>query len=664
MSKLIRNHGHSVPRPHQSNALNIQPLHLTKRLPRTPEPSDESRSSATQPRDRNGQLTSGEPTTQRPPQNSTPTPLIDADDPAFSSDPNHHPGHHMHGPLLGSTAPRGKLSPARHARELDTEPPPAYDDVPAIPDSLAAPHAQDGSNSSFGSSSNEDVQRPSHLRESALSSYSSLSSPFSSTTNLPQPRESVLDDMDDQTEELLAYLQNDDRERMPSKQREVPMSLRPHQGMPMNSEAPPNQQERNGPGRDAPGLARSATAPTATRSVSEPPAAMGTERPRLPRRGNTSSPRHVADLDRIDELDESTPLGLPLHHRGPYEMQGKVDTPPMRPIRLDRERQAPPKQHVIVAETPLDAPPAPVPFRLNLKPGEFLTRVPPPARSRTTPPEQNPALATGYYPPVARMQPVHQQRPRSIAQDQFDPRFAFRDNVRNEWTPEQLYENHQYVAPPAASGDVPRLPYRADGRNISPVASANSSRQDVRPNAAPYPDIKLPPVEPPRQRQVTFQQPQQQSSLSRSVSQPVSSSASSVYSASSTSLSRPPPSAVDRYRPKKIVMPAPLQQQSQNIARSVPGDMQRRMDHNGVIAQSTAAVIPVHDPKKANFLKKRASTTSSPAHQNHKHLAPERSPSMRNLFSMGAGFGRSLTPDPEPNVPKASRKLSKRSKAA
>ncbi|KAJ3933533.1 MAG: hypothetical protein NXY57DRAFT_1037523 [Lentinula lateritia] len=91
-----------------------------------------------------------------------------------------------------------------------------------------------------------------------------------------------------------------------------------------------------------------------------------------PRRNNTdTNPR---GLDPIDELDESNPLGLSLHHGGPYEAIRKVTQTPREP--QNPYNQSIPQQaaHVSTQKTSTRQPfvPAARPFgaSLNLTPGQ------------------------------------------------------------------------------------------------------------------------------------------------------------------------------------------------------------------------------------------------------------------------------------------------------
>lgn len=79
---------------------------------------------------------------------------------------------------------------------------------------------------------------------------------------------------------------------------------------------------------------RQQPAQRALRSTSEPALTPSPdERPQLPRRGNTSphSRPKPSGLDSIDELDETAPLGIPLHHGGPYEVLANLSAGPQLP---------------------------------------------------------------------------------------------------------------------------------------------------------------------------------------------------------------------------------------------------------------------------------------------------------------------------------------------
>ncbi|KAL5533993.1 hypothetical protein ACEPAG_453 [Sanghuangporus baumii] len=663
-----------------SKAVRTEPLRLIKRRPRTPGLTEDHGSSSA--RIVNGHtkevenLSSSVP--QRPPRNDSPASFFDPDDPAFSNDPYHHPDHDDPSTTVGvgKANEEGGSPVSRYSSQSEIEPPPSYDDSTSVPalgqnGQIGRPYLEEETTTSpVTGNPSEDALGSKHTRDRAQTSYSPLSSPHSSSPYLPQPQQGTQDDVTDQ-EELLAYL-GDYRSGaggVPSLN--IPMSLRPHRGLPVTAQPPADQQDHTRPVPDNTGLLRSTTMPSSTtRTISEPLARTNTERPHLPRRGNTTAndptPRRgPADLDRIDELDET--LGIPLHHRGPYDMRGKVDTPPPRVMPVDRQHQLQPpaKQHVLVATTPLNAPPPPIPFKLHLKPGEILTRVPP-SRSQTTPPERIMPVTMIPYPRTANDQPMY-ERPRPAEQNYADHGNVYQESRHNEWSPEQLYENHSKSPAPGIPRDAQRQPYHPDTRTNFMPSSANTSRSDSRPDIPPNPRPRVQQEKATAQRHVSFQQtlPQQASALSRSISQPANSSSASFYSASSGS-SRAPPSAV--HRPKRIVMPAPLQQQNQNDMYTLPSELMSRTGQNGVIgrpapvAQPTAAIIPMHDPKKSNFLLKKRVSTGASTHHTHNHLAPDRVPSSKGFFGLGLGFGKSISPEPESSLPKANRKLSKRGK--
>jgi len=56
-----------------------------------------------------------------------------------------------------------------------------------------------------------------------------------------------------------------------------------------------------------------------TSSVPPSPLANGSPAANLKRRATEIPAGRIQDLDRIDELDETNPWGIALHHTGPYE---------------------------------------------------------------------------------------------------------------------------------------------------------------------------------------------------------------------------------------------------------------------------------------------------------------------------------------------------------
>lgn len=304
-----------------------------------------------------------------------------------------------------------------------------------------------------------------------------------------------------------------------------------------------------------------------------------------------------------------------------------------------------------------------------MKPGELLTRIPPPLGGQATSSSTQPYTSTPSVRPVSAMQPIYQE-PRSFPQNRVASQIISSEIRRPEWSPEHLYEDQriphsQYI--PTEPVNNPN-PYANNTRGSTPTSSANSSRVDLRPTS-------LLPGMPQNnygnysqgiddRRHVVFADSQQpmKSALSRSATQPFypSSSSASVYSESS-STSRGPLTAVERHRPRRIVMPAPLQQQHP-ISYKTGANI--NTSSTAMAFQSAAAVIPVHDPKRGNMLKKRATIQAGVSpHQKHSHLGVERSVSTKGFFSsLGSTFGKGISAGPDTKLPKPERKLSKLSK--
>lgn len=307
-----------------------------------------------------------------------------------------------------------------------------------------------------------------------------------------------------------------------------------------------------------------------------------------------------------------------------------------------------------------------MPFKLDLRPGEFLTRVPTTRRSK-------PPTNRGSPPALLHSQaPSSQAPPRSLrhgANELANPSFHLRNQDHMNWTPEQLYDTFApVVVPPNRRQNLP-MHYPGEGSLYSSgPSSTNSSRSDL-----PYPPSNGRPLiaDNPAQKRVGFDSntqtipaSQSQISLSRSVSQPVMSKPGS-FSSSSTSLSQGlPPS--DRHRPRQIIMPSPLRQQQQN---QNPNQSYQTYTSPSALVPTprpmpqAAAVIPMHDAKKSNILRKRNTTTAatrSPA-QETSTPAPVRKPSTsRGLFGFGSPRNSVNLEDSGTTGAKTGRKLSKR----
>lgn len=561
------------------------------------------------------------------------------DDPAFSSDSRDHPDH--------SGSP---IDNQINTWNINADEPPPYEQVAISPS--ASPTVDVPAEAQYTSPI-----------ESRPSSSHSLVVDFSGQGT--DGEESIQDDNEQNA--LLAYLQdeeNDNDNELHDGEEDIPMSLRPHMGLPLRQQSTSEFESRGRP-NNVTDLQRSATLPpVSTVTNGEPFAQAENERPRPARRLNTTSPgRHAPNLGIIDELDENTPF---TQDRGRYQLQGRALTPPTRANTITRieNKNAAPMQRVVITENASSPIPQALPFRINLNPGEFLTRIPPPPPSgQVRPPSMQPYMAPT---PAPAMQPIYQES-RSLPQSRNSSQIFHTDNGRSEWSPEQLYED-QGVRHRPVPVELLGNPNLYHTHRSSPSPSTNSSRVDLRP-ASLLPGIPQnnnanysPRIGEQRPMPITEPQQSMRSALSRSTSQPFppSSSAASVFSETST-MSRSPMTAAERHRPKRIVMPAPLQQQNINSYKTGANINQ---SSTAMAYQAAAAVIPVHDPKKGNMLKKRATIqvqAGSSLHQKHNHLGVERSISTKGFFSsLGSAFGKGLTAEPESKLPKPSRKLSKR----
>lgn len=218
-------------------------------------------------------------------------------------------------------------------------------------------------------------------------------------------------------------------------------------------------------------------------SSSAPPPPGLSERPKEGR-ARTSSRVNPADLDSIDELDETNPYGFNLHHKGPYEAvaailneTNPIDSPLLRikgmqqqvsagsPLRPSRSNQSEPNAN---------------PMALNLKPGQILQNsIYQPMRSSL-----ESALAT--YPPNHYINPSHV--PAELSKVDYDAA-PVRSPLRRNQTlpvpnparghPEQSYHIPHPVRPEAQAY---KRPYPTDPSIYQlqpppPTGSQNSAQQ-------------------------------------------------------------------------------------------------------------------------------------------------------------------------------------------
>ncbi|OSC99434.1 hypothetical protein PYCCODRAFT_1427123 [Trametes coccinea BRFM310] len=343
-----------------------------------------------------------------------------------------------------------------------------------------------------------------------------------------------------------------------------------------------------------------ASTPSSAPSVSAPVA----QRKRSKNPSISAPPR---DLDKIDELDESDPLGARWHHDGPYEAIMKA-APVLYPEQsiLAQKRNDPSKRKPV---QPYDS------FSLGVSPGQIF-----PSNSHYQAPAPSaPAQAQqGYQPhaharagsaqsenippgspllqvPVQRRMPSSGQLPSSpemynnmhmgaqqLQQQQRQAAAAAANSrvqaaraeespqpsppLPNPYSPAEATFQHQQQSPPQA-------------QRYSPPHSRGASRDDI-----PRPDIALPPQQPPQQPH--RQQSQQSSSKSSA------------------------PSLMPRHLPKRLVMPAPLQSlpqaQQPNAAPAA---------HVEVLAQRHVSSGPHPQHQHAHLHHHHSSSSSRPQQQ-------------------------------------------------
>ncbi|KAF9460152.1 hypothetical protein BDZ94DRAFT_949365 [Collybia nuda] len=129
--------------------------------------------------------------------------------------------------------------------------------------------------------------------------------------------------------------------------------------------------------------------PAHSRGVSAPELRQSVERPSvLPRPATTTADSRLPppaskrntdghlirahELDKIDELDESNPLGIPVHHGGPYEAIQKM-VQPKTPHNIGSQYQdQPQKPQISKGHLNYHTAPPPIGVSLNLTPGQVL----------------------------------------------------------------------------------------------------------------------------------------------------------------------------------------------------------------------------------------------------------------------------------------------------
>ncbi|KAI0652087.1 hypothetical protein C8Q79DRAFT_1005316 [Trametes meyenii] len=307
---------------------------------------------------------------------------------------------------------------------------------------------------------------------------------------------------------------------------------------------------------------RPSTVPIAT-PPNPPVSAPVAQRKRSKNPSIAAAPR---DLDRIDELDESDPLGFAWHHDGPYEAIAKAastgfpdqsaaaqkrgEPPKRKPVHYDstslgispgqifpsNSQYQPPAQNANVPQQgdawgPENIPPGSMPSS-PLMQVPVQRRVPPSGQLPTSPlMYNNMHMTLSAIQPQTRDAPVSEQQGSASRGPQPAPLQSQRPRA----------EEPPLESPPLPNPYSPaeaRFPEAQDRRNSPPHARAPSvapSHREIPPNnVVPRPDIALPP---------------QQSAPSKSNG-----------------------SLLPRHLPKRLVMPAPLQPMQQQNQQLPPED--------------------------------------------------------------------------------------------
>lgn len=290
-----------------------------------------------------------------------------ADDPAFATDPNIDPEYWHIQTNAQSTTP----FPSHSYSGLD------------VPHDFVVPHSGPVPNTS-PHSYHEDTQPIYFISPSISSSSSASDSSASKSSNVRPPRSSVRNS--DYAHERAPFRSNppmeaqytlpDGGQSQSYNGKHRPKRRSPHSAQPATDHAAgraeaagvpiiPSTVEKPADGAPRP-LRSSMTVPSLP-DVSEHP---------KDGRVRTSSRPTPPDLDSIDELDRTNPLGVNLHHKGPYEAvaailneSNPIDSPVLRQQRAQQQvssgtRHVRPSRHVKSEPNAMS---------LNLQPGQILS---------------------------------------------------------------------------------------------------------------------------------------------------------------------------------------------------------------------------------------------------------------------------------------------------
>jgi hypothetical protein len=238
------------------------------------------------------------------------------DDPAFAPDLNTNPDHWFRGIDMPSTAP----FPSRSYSASDlppgfvpqsgpvSDPSPrshSYHEDTAVPSSVPQPFYFVTSSRTPSSSSDDSPASNSSASRPSQSSARSLDHARHSDSSFHYiPAKDVPENPPDEGKSHPSNAKHRSRRRSA------------HAAIPANGQA-----EVSGAVTSAvqqPTAHEDRTSLTVMSSMTDPPPPGLSERPKDVRRRTSSRPT-LPDLDSIDELDETNPLGFNLHHKGPYE---------------------------------------------------------------------------------------------------------------------------------------------------------------------------------------------------------------------------------------------------------------------------------------------------------------------------------------------------------
>jgi hypothetical protein len=292
-----------------------------------------------------------------------------ADDPAFATDPNINPEYWHIQMNVQSTTP----FPAHSYSGLD------------LPHDFVVPQSGPVPNTSPRGHSYLDDSRPVYFVSPSISSSSSASD--SSASNVRPPRSSVRNS--DYALERAPFRSNPPREvqytlpdegqSQPRNGKHRPKRRSPNSAQPAKDHAAGHAEAAGGtiipstvgiPADGAPRTLMSSMTIPSPPDVSEHP---------KDSRVRTSSRPTPPDLDSIDELDKTNPLGVNLHHKGPYEAvaailneTNPIDSPLLRQKRAQKQVSGTgpvrPSRHRMVRTPVFDCSYLSCPIRVNRTP--------------------------------------------------------------------------------------------------------------------------------------------------------------------------------------------------------------------------------------------------------------------------------------------------------